>query len=667
MKSLLRLWVVVLVGACVFGVSLLLTSQAHAAIPNYTTGDNCTFTQGYWKNHPEAWPVGSLKIGGVTYTKQQLLDILRTPPKGNATYILIHQLIAALLNQANGANTSVVNQTIANAQAFLVAHPLGSNLSPAHRLIAIKLASILDLFNNGIIGSGHCGGQHPTNTPYPTKTPTRPPYATKTPTPTKTPYATKTPSPTPRPYATKTPTPTRPPYATKTPTPTKTPYVTKTSTPTKTPYATKTPTKTPYVTKTPTPTKTPYATKTPTKTPSPTRTSTPTNTPVPNTPTFTNTPTNTPVPNTPTFTNTPTNTPVPNTPTFTNTPTNTPTDTATPTPTNTPTNTPTDTATPTPTNTPTDTATPTPTNTPTNTPTDTATPTPTNTPTNTPTDTATPTPTNTPTNTPTDTATPTPTNTPTDTATPTPTNTPTNTPTDTATPTATNTPTNTPSPTATNTPTNTPSPTATNTPTPQDCIELTKKIEGPFRTSDDLFLSDGIVPVAAQTAQSLYYFRVTITVENCGTTTLNSVSVSDTFSNEAQPFDPSPSTGSVTIAPSPGPGFQQETLTWTIGSLSAGNIATLTLKVGGDDNPSGRREPTTPNSSIFFNGRNAGTGSASVTATGTFGALSASVGAMLIDFDPANCAGSIGGWTTNDCADVVGGVPNTLIAMDTNP
>lgn len=33
---------------------------------------------GYWKNHPEAWPVSSLKLGTVSYTKTQLLQILNT-------------------------------------------------------------------------------------------------------------------------------------------------------------------------------------------------------------------------------------------------------------------------------------------------------------------------------------------------------------------------------------------------------------------------------------------------------------------------------------------------------------------------------------------------------------------------------------------------------------
>jgi hypothetical protein len=33
-------------------------------------------TQGYWKNHAEAWSVSSLVLGSVTNAKQNLLNIL---------------------------------------------------------------------------------------------------------------------------------------------------------------------------------------------------------------------------------------------------------------------------------------------------------------------------------------------------------------------------------------------------------------------------------------------------------------------------------------------------------------------------------------------------------------------------------------------------------------
>lgn len=119
---------------------------------------NCTFTQGFWKNHAESWPVASLTLGGVSYTQAQLLAILGEPARGNGLVILAHQLIATLLNAENGADTSDVSAALASAHALigsLVVPPVGGgHLSPGS---ASSIAQQLDDFNNGITGPGHCG------------------------------------------------------------------------------------------------------------------------------------------------------------------------------------------------------------------------------------------------------------------------------------------------------------------------------------------------------------------------------------------------------------------------------------------------------------------------------------------------------------------------------
>jgi hypothetical protein len=48
--------------------------------PSATPG-GCVRGQGYWKNHPDQWPVTELQLGNVTYDQQQLLDILHQPPR----------------------------------------------------------------------------------------------------------------------------------------------------------------------------------------------------------------------------------------------------------------------------------------------------------------------------------------------------------------------------------------------------------------------------------------------------------------------------------------------------------------------------------------------------------------------------------------------------------
>ena len=120
--------------------------------------DNCTFTQGYWKNHASAWPVSSLTLGTVTYTKPQLLSILGTPAGGNGLIILSHQLIATKLNIANGAIATGISSTVASADALiggLVCPPVGTGyLAPSS---TNGLTNTLDDWNNGVTGPGHCG------------------------------------------------------------------------------------------------------------------------------------------------------------------------------------------------------------------------------------------------------------------------------------------------------------------------------------------------------------------------------------------------------------------------------------------------------------------------------------------------------------------------------
>jgi hypothetical protein len=129
-----------------------------------TTSQNCTFTQGFWKTHPAAWPPlpdcggGFLKLGTVCYTQAQLLSILNNAVVGNGLVSLAHQLIAAKLNILNGADGTVVNPTIAAADAQiggLVVPPVGAGfLSPSSTSATTQ---ILDDWNNGITGPGHCG------------------------------------------------------------------------------------------------------------------------------------------------------------------------------------------------------------------------------------------------------------------------------------------------------------------------------------------------------------------------------------------------------------------------------------------------------------------------------------------------------------------------------
>ncbi len=120
-------------------------------------GSNCTFTQGYWKNHTNVWPVSSLTLGTVSYSAAQLLQILNQSVGGNGLISLAHQLIAAKLNIANGADPTAIASTISAADALigsLVVPPIGAGfLAPS---ATSSLTQALDDYNNGLTGPGHC-------------------------------------------------------------------------------------------------------------------------------------------------------------------------------------------------------------------------------------------------------------------------------------------------------------------------------------------------------------------------------------------------------------------------------------------------------------------------------------------------------------------------------
>lgn len=95
----------------------------------------CVSGQGFWRNHPNQWPVTQLQLGNITYNQQQLLSILQQSVRGNGLVLLARQEIVAKLNIANGADGSCIQQTLADADAMignLVVPPVGTGfLSPS--------------------------------------------------------------------------------------------------------------------------------------------------------------------------------------------------------------------------------------------------------------------------------------------------------------------------------------------------------------------------------------------------------------------------------------------------------------------------------------------------------------------------------------------------------
>jgi hypothetical protein len=134
-------------------------------------GGGCTLPEDYWRyfNPPAcvsdparcvAWPVTSLTLGAAAYTVEQLVAILNRPASGNGLIALAHQLIAAKLSIATGADASAVTATIAAADGLvdgLVVPPVGNSyLDPA---VTADYTATLASYNEGAIGPGACHGQ----------------------------------------------------------------------------------------------------------------------------------------------------------------------------------------------------------------------------------------------------------------------------------------------------------------------------------------------------------------------------------------------------------------------------------------------------------------------------------------------------------------------------
>jgi hypothetical protein len=147
------------------------TGSADWTIPISVPCAGCTLTPGYWKTHSsygpapydETWallPQGAdttFFLSGASY-----YQALWTPPAGNVYYVLARAYIAAELNGLNGASLAPVQPAFVAAAGILATDTpayvatLRGRGGLAHRGEILQLAAILDDFNNGLVGPGHC-------------------------------------------------------------------------------------------------------------------------------------------------------------------------------------------------------------------------------------------------------------------------------------------------------------------------------------------------------------------------------------------------------------------------------------------------------------------------------------------------------------------------------
>ncbi len=148
-------------------------------LPTTPPEGGCTATIGYWKNwtglgngnqSDMVTPLLPIWLGNEMGQRSlyvnnvhMAVDVLKMKTYGNPSNgitKLYAQLLAAKLNIARGASYGVVADVIDKADAFLATHRARAwnRLSDERQDRILRWKTILDNYNNGLIGPGHCGG-----------------------------------------------------------------------------------------------------------------------------------------------------------------------------------------------------------------------------------------------------------------------------------------------------------------------------------------------------------------------------------------------------------------------------------------------------------------------------------------------------------------------------
>jgi hypothetical protein len=130
-------------------VSAIPTNTADAPRVN----ENCASPVGYWINHPEVYP-DQLVIGDKIYRAAELKTALSD--QNDISALLQSQLISAYLNILMGSEQSYIQTTIFSAYAWLVAHPIGSQVEGGNLEEGKRLLNLLEAYNLGMTGVPAC-------------------------------------------------------------------------------------------------------------------------------------------------------------------------------------------------------------------------------------------------------------------------------------------------------------------------------------------------------------------------------------------------------------------------------------------------------------------------------------------------------------------------------
>lgn len=124
--------------------------------------DFCPRSPGFWKNHPEHWPVDYLVVGEVEHDEAGMAELL-SGHGPDAANILARQLAATKLNLLIGSPPDIL-PSVEAADALLAEHPPGSDPRGTVREELLAIKDVLDAYNNldcedsGRFGGGENGG-----------------------------------------------------------------------------------------------------------------------------------------------------------------------------------------------------------------------------------------------------------------------------------------------------------------------------------------------------------------------------------------------------------------------------------------------------------------------------------------------------------------------------
>lgn len=118
-----------------------------------------TGTPGYWKNHPEAWPVDEITIGGIVYSKEEAIGWMMTSNSKDKTITMFRALVAAKLNVLMGCKFCCVETTMVAADMWMESFPVGSGIAAGGKDSPWRegdmLYQKLDDYNNGLLCAPH--------------------------------------------------------------------------------------------------------------------------------------------------------------------------------------------------------------------------------------------------------------------------------------------------------------------------------------------------------------------------------------------------------------------------------------------------------------------------------------------------------------------------------